>query len=278
LPYYLNTFGFHTVHGKALPIATGLQAARPDLSVWVVAGDGDTLGPGAGHLLHAARRNANLKILLLNNEVFGLHKGHHSPTSRLGTRTRSSPRGSIESPIRPLAVALAAGVTFAARGIDVDVEHLAMILRAAAGHRGTAFVEVLQNCKIFNDGAFDFATDKTVKADQTIYLEHGRPVIFGKDRQQGIRLDGLNPTVVTMTGKKLPDLLVHDEAASSPLLAQLLASLAFPDFPESFGIFRRVERPTFDELLAEPEEDLPRPRKPIPLAKLLAGDDPWIVD
>src|SRR5438067_1857572 len=211
-PYYMNTYGFHTIHGRAPAIATGLKVARPDLSVWVITGDGDGLSIGAAHLLHALRRNIDLKIVLFNNEIYGLTKGQLSPTSRMGTKSKSTPGGSIDTPLRPLSVALAADASFVARTTDVDIKHLEAILQRAAAHKGSAFVEVYQNCKIFNDGVFEYATDKSIKADNTLYLEHGKPLIFGKDRSKGIRLHGLDPEVVSVgSGISVDDLLIHDE-------------------------------------------------------------------
>src|SRR5438105_493235 len=197
-PYYMNTYGFHTIHGRAPTMATGLKAFRPDLSVWVVTGDGDGLSIGGNHLIHAIRRNVDVKILLFNNEIYGLTKGQYSPTSRQGTRTKSSPQGSIDNPLRPLSIAIGAEATFVARTVDVDINHLTETLRRAAAHKGTAFVEIYQNCKIFNDLVFEYATDKSIKADNILYLEHGKPLIFGKDRNKGIRLHGLDPEVVSM--------------------------------------------------------------------------------
>src|SRR3989440_2329892 len=181
-PYYMTTYGFHTIHGRAPAFATGLKVARPDLSVWVITGDGDGLSIGGNHLLHALRRNLDLKIVLFNNEIYGLTKGQYSPTSRRGTRTKSSPTRSVEHPLPPLSLAIGAEATFVARTIDIDINHLSETLRRAAAHKGTAFIEVYQNCKIFNDGVFEYASDKSVKADNLLYLQHGRPLIFGKDQ------------------------------------------------------------------------------------------------
>src|SRR5215471_5748101 len=247
-PYYMNTYGFHSIHGRAPTLATGLKLARPDLQVWVITGDGDGLSIGGNHLIHAIRRNVDLKIVLFNNEIYGLTKGQYSPTSRLGTRTKSSPLGSIDNPLRPLSLAIGAEATFVARTVDVDIHHLTETLKRAAVHRGTAFVEIYQNCKIFNDGVFDYASDKSVKADNLLYLEHGKPLVFGKDKNKGIRLNGLDPEVVTL-GPDVPmdDLLVHDEAAEEPSLAYLLSRMVHPEFPECIGVFRCVERPTFGE-------------------------------
>src|SRR3954453_7521823 len=223
-PYYMNTYGFHSIHGRAPTLATGLKVSRPDLSVWVITGDGDGLSIGGNHLIHAIRRNLDLKIILFNNEIYGLTKGQYSPTSRQGTRTKSSPLGSIETPLRPLSLAIGAEATFVARTIDVDIKHLQTTLQRAAAHKGTAFVEVYQNCIVFNDGVFEYATDKAVKNDNLLYLEHGKPMVFGKDRSKGIRLNGLDPEVVSLAdGVAMDDLLVHDEQAVEPSLAYLLS-------------------------------------------------------
>jgi 2-oxoglutarate ferredoxin oxidoreductase subunit beta len=274
LPYYLSTYGFHGTYGRAPAIATGLKLAQPDMQVWVVTGDGDALSTGATHLIHALRRNVDLKIILFNNEVFGLSKGQYSPTSRLGTLTRTSPEGTFETPLRPISLALAAEATFVARTIDVDVNHMSTILEKAAAHRGGAFVEIYQNCKIFNDGVFEYATDTSIKADSIIYLEHGRPLLFGKDRNQGLRLNGFEPEIVTVGhGITIDDLLIHDERAIEPTLAFLLSRLIGPQYPECLGIFRNVQRATYEQLL----RDSAASSAARPLDALLAGDDSWIV-
>lgn len=273
LPYYLNTFGFHTLPGRAPAIATGLKVAQPDLSVWVITGDGDGLGHGLNHLAHALRRNVDLKVLLFNNEVHGLSKGQFSPTSRLGTRTRSSPHGSIETPLRPLELALTAGATFVARTIDVDGEHLAQTLRRAAAHRGAAFVEIYQNCKIFNDGVFEYATDKATKGDNVLYLEHGRPLMFGKDRTRALVFRDLDPLVIELaSGAETDGLPHHDEQAPRPTLARLLAGLTAPEFPECLGVFRSISRPTYESELAAS-----RPAKASSIRDLFTDDDMWQV-
>ncbi len=215
LPFFLQTYGYHTAHGRAPVVATGIKLANPDLCVWVVTGDGDALGVGGNHLIHALRRNVDVKILLFNNEVYGLTKGQHSPTSRVGTRTKSSPDGASETPLRPLTLALAAEASFVARTVDVDVDHLTATLHRAAAHRGSAFVEIYQNCKVFNDGVFEYATDKGSKADNVLYLEQGQPLLFGKDRNQALRLNGFEPEVVTLgQGIEMDDILIHDERAA----------------------------------------------------------------
>jgi 2-oxoglutarate ferredoxin oxidoreductase subunit beta len=279
-PYYMNTYGFHTIHGRAPTLATGLKVSRPDLSIWVVTGDGDGLSIGGNHLLHAIRRNVDIKILLFNNEIYGLTKGQYSPTSRIGTRTKSSPLGSVENPVRPLSVAIGAEATFVARTLDVDIAHMTETLRRAAHHKGTAFVEIYQNCKIFNDGVFDYATDKSVKADNTLYLQDGKPLVFGKDRNKGIRLNGrLEPEVVTLgSGGNIDDLLTHNEKAEEPTLAYLLSRLVHPEFPEAVGVFRAVERPTYDELVNQQIDEVIKKKGRGKLEELFASDDTWVVE
>ncbi len=278
-PYYMNTYGFHTIHGRAPAIATGLKLARPDLSVWVITGDGDGLSIGGNHLIHAIRRNMDLKIILFNNEIYGLTKGQYSPTSRIGTRTKSSPLGSIDTPLRPLSLALGADATFVARTLDVDINHLTETLKRAAAHKGTAFVEVYQNCKIFNDGVFEYATDKSIKASNVLFLQHGRPLVFGKDQNKGIRLHGLNPEVVELgNGIAKDDLLVHDEKTDEPSLAYLLSRMVYPNFPECMGVFRCVQRPTYEDVLNKQIDDVIATRGAGKLEDLFASDETWIVE
>jgi 2-oxoglutarate/2-oxoacid ferredoxin oxidoreductase subunit beta len=278
-PYYMNTYGFHTIHGRAPTFATGLRIARPDLQVWLVTGDGDGLSIGGNHLIHALRRNVDIKILLFNNEIYGLTKGQFSPTSRLGTKSKSSPQGSIDSPVRPLSVALAAEATFVARTMDVDPNHLTGILQRAAAHKGSAFVEIYQNCKIFNDGVFEYVTDKSSKADNALFLEHGKPMIFGKDRNKGIRLNGLTPEVVTV-GKDcaLDDVVVHDETADNATMAYLLSRMMVPQFPEVFGVLRTVTHPTYEELQAKQAAEVTARKGKGDLEKLFRNDDLWVVE
>jgi len=278
-PYYMNTYGFHTIHGRAPTFATGLRLANPELQVWLVTGDGDGLSIGGNHLIHAIRRNVDVKILLFNNEIYGLTKGQYSPASRVGTKTKTSPQGSFETPLRPLTTALSAEATFVARTVDVDVQHLTATLQKAAAHKGTAFVEIYQNCKIFNDGVFEYATDKSVKADNILYLEHGKPMVFGKDRNKGIRLNGLRPEVVEV-GKdcQLDDLLTHDEKAEEPTLAYLLSRMYNPHFPEAVGVFRNVRRPTYEESLdAQINEQIAKRGKG-KVEDLFKAEDVWTVE
>src|SRR6266566_1857868 len=277
-PYYMNTYGYHTIHCQEPTLATGLKVARPYLQIWVVTGDGDGLSIGGNHLIHAIRRNVDLKIILFNNEIYGLTKGQYSPTSRTGTRTKSSPMGSIDNPLRPLSLAIGAEATFVARTIDVDINHLSATLQRAAFHKGTAFIEIYQNCKIFNDGVFEYATDKSIKADNALYLEHGKPLIFGKDRNKGIRLHTLDPEVVTVgNGINVDDLLIHDEKAEEPSLAYLLSRMVYPRFPECIGVFRCVQRPTYDDLLNKQIDDIVSKKGRGKLEELFASDDTWVV-
>ena len=213
LPYYMNTYGFHTIHGRAPTLATGLKAARPDLMVWVITGDGDALSIGGNHVIHSMRRNVDINLVMFNNRIYGLTKGQASPTSEFGKKTKSTPAGTVDTPIIPLTIALAAEASFVARSVDTHTEHLQSTLERAGRHKGSSFVEVLQNCNIFNDGAWRDFTDREVREDRMLVLEHGKPMIFGKDRDKGIRLRGLQPEVVTIgeNGVTEADLLVHDE-------------------------------------------------------------------
>jgi 2-oxoglutarate ferredoxin oxidoreductase subunit beta len=249
-PYYVDTFGFHGIHGRAPSIATGIKVANPDLNVWVITGDGDGLSIGTNHLIHTIRKNVGLKIVLFNNRIYGLTKGQYSPTTEFGQRTKSSPWGTIEQPILPICIAIAAEVTFIARCVDVDVKFMQQVLRRAAEHQGTAFVEIYQDCAVYNHGAYEFASDRKTKLDNVLYLEHGKPMIFGKDRNKGIRLNGTTPEVVELgKGITVDDLLIHDERAAQPTLAYLLSRMHFPEFPQPLGIFREVEAPTYEKLL-----------------------------
>ena len=277
-PYYMNTYGFHTIHGRAPAIATGVKLANPELSVWVVTGDGDGLSIGAGHLVHALRRNIDLKILLFNNRIYGLTKGQFSPTSEVGKRSSSTPFGSVDHPFNPLSVALGAEATFVARTIDIEVKHMTSVLARAAAHKGSAFVEIYQNCNIFNDGAFDHIRAKDVKADAQVVLEHGRPLIFGKSRDKGIVLDAWgNPRVVQLgDGATEADLVVHDETLSNPSYAFMLSRMTPPDLPTPIGVVRAVRRPSYHEAMAEQTERGRRVRGEGDLGKLLRGGQTWV--
>jgi len=278
-PYYLETYGFHSIHGRAPTIATGLKAVRPELSVWVITGDGDGLSIGGNHLIHCMRRNLDINIILFNNRIYGLTKGQYSPTTPRGQLTKSSPVGVIDNPLHILSVAIGCEATFVARTIDVYSQHLGMVLQRAAEHRGTSFVEVYQNCVVFNDGAFDYASDRQTRADATIELEHGKPLVFGKDRDKGIRLKGLEPEVVALgNGIAEKDLLVHDETALEPSLAYLLSRMHAPEFPEPIGVFRAVDRPKYDEMLNAQVEQAIQRQGPGDLDALFREGDTWTVE
>jgi len=278
-PYYMNTYGFHTIHGRAPTFATGLKLANPELQVWVVTGDGDALSIGGNHTLHVLRRNVDVKILLFNNEIYGLTKGQYSPTSRPGTKSKTSYTGSFETPIRPLTLALAAEATFVARTIDVDVQSLVSVLKRAAEHKGTAFVEIYQNCKIFNDDVWAYATDRTMKSDKLLYLEHGKPMIFGKDRDKGIRLNGLKPEIVKIgVDCQIDDLLIHDEADPEPTLANLLSRMTNPEFPEVVGVLRAVRKPTYEEQVEQQMVEATAKKGPGKLEDLFKAEDQWTVE
>src|SRR5436190_818940 len=252
-PYYMNTYGFHTIHGRAPAIATGIKSSNPDLSVWVVTGDGDALSIGGNHLIHAIRRNLDINIILFNNRIYGLTKGQYSPTSEFGKKTKSTPYGVIDYPLNPLSVALAAESTFVARSVDTFTSHLQMIVERAMHHKGISFVEVYQNCNIFNDHAFDMFTDRGVRDDAMIEIEHGKPLLFGKEHNRGIRMrhsDMHLEAVELGNGVSESDLIVHDEYAPDSYLAYMLARMGYPDYPVPIGVFRDVTKPTYEEMLA----------------------------
>ena len=277
-PYYMDTYGVHSIHGRAPAIATGIKSVRPDLSVWVITGDGDALSIGGNHLIHAIRRNLDINIILFNNRIYGLTKGQYSPTSPLGKVTKSTPMGAIDNPIHPLSVAIGCEGTFVARTIDVNIKHLGETLRRAAEHKGTAFVEVHQNCSVFNNGAWSYATDRDTKSDSTIVLEHGKPLIFGKNRDKGIRLSGMEPEVVELgRGVTEDDLLFHDERSPEPSLAYLLSRMRHPEFPEPIGVFRAVERPRYDVLINQQIEEARRMEGDGDLETLFHSGDTWSV-
>ncbi len=277
-PYYMNTYGFHSIHGRAPAVATGVKVANPELDVWVVTGDGDALSIGGNHFLHAIRRNLNINILLFNNRIYGLTKGQYSPTSPFGKRTKSSPFGSVDYPLYPLSVAIGAEATFVARTIDVNVKHLAYVLERAARHKGISFVEIYQNCNIFNDGSFLYATGKDTKNDTTLYLEDNKPLVFGGDTKKGIRLNGMNPEIVELGGDVTEDdLLFHDEKLAEPSLAYLLSRMHHPEFPEPMGVFRCVERPTYEGMLVQQIDDAKKSDADASLERLFNGGDTWDV-
>jgi 2-oxoglutarate ferredoxin oxidoreductase subunit beta len=278
-PYYMNTYGFHTIHGRAPAIATGVKSANPDLTVWVVTGDGDALSIGGNHLMHALRRNVDLKIIMFNNRIYGLTKGQYSPTSELGKRTKSTPMGVIDYPIEPTTIALAAEATFVARSIDTDPKHLASMIERMAAHRGAAFLEVYQNCNIFNDGAFDGFKERAVRDERTVELVDGAPLTFAKGTK-GIRLNGLRPEVVEL-GDGSPwtedDLLRHREDLPDPTHATLLSRMQYPDMPVAVGVLRDVRKPTYDSMLADQIASARARSGPGDLHKLIYSGDMWEV-
>jgi 2-oxoglutarate ferredoxin oxidoreductase subunit beta len=275
-PYYMGTYGFHGIHGRAPTVATGLKLARPDLNVFIITGDGDALSIGGNHFIHLMRRNIDVKIILFNNKIYGLTKGQYSPTSERGKKTKSSPLGTVENPIRPISVALGAEASFAARAIDADVKHLEYVLERAAKHRGVAFVEVYQNCVIFNDGAYAYAADKDSRPENVVYLEQGKPLIFGKDRDKGIRLNALRPEVVSLKDVKPDDLVHHDEKDLT--LAFMLSQMRRPDYPEPVGVFRDVEAPIYSDAVHEQTRQAIKTQGEGELQKLLTGGESWRVE
>ncbi|HZH92366.1 MAG TPA: 2-oxoacid:ferredoxin oxidoreductase subunit beta [Pyrinomonadaceae bacterium] len=278
-PYYMNTYGFHSIHGRAPAVATGIKAANPELSVWVVTGDGDALSIGGNHFMHAIRRNLDMNVILFNNRIYGLTKGQYSPTSELGKRTKSTPMGVIDYPLNPLSVAIASEATFVARSLDLDVKHLGATVQAAARHKGVSFIEVYQNCNIFNDGAFEYFTERSARTDRMIYLEHGQPMIFGKERNRGIRMNGAQPEVVTIgeNGVTVDDLLVHDIHLKDPSVAFMLARMEYPDFPQPIGIFRAVERDTYEDMMEAQITAAIEKQGAGNLEKLINSGETWVV-
>ena len=268
LPYYINTYGFHTIHGRALTIATGLKIMRPELTVWVITGDGDALSIGGNHLLHALRRNIGINILLFNNRIYGLTKGQYSPTSQLGHISNTTPNGSIEQPLNPAAVALAAGASFVARGIDIDANNLQTLFKAAAMHKGTSFVEIYQNCNIFNDGAFSHFADKSLRAQRTVNLLAGKPLTYGNNNELAMSIENMCPTIVKSQQNNhwihQPDSFHH---------AQLLANLDYPDFPIPLGILYQKERASYEELL---RKSFAKPATNSGLDKLFRDAKTWM--
>jgi 2-oxoglutarate ferredoxin oxidoreductase subunit beta len=280
-PYYMNTYGFHSIHGRAPAIATGLKVARPDLSIWVITGDGDGLSIGGNHLLHALRRNVNLNIILFNNQIYGLTKGQYSPTSMVGTKAPSTPLGSVDYPVQPLQVALGAGATFVARCVDVEAGHLGEVLARAHAHKGTSFIEVLQNCPVFNDGVWDPVTDKSTADARQLRLKHGQPLTFERGTK-GIRLrNDLVPEIVDVGDGpgQVPQsqLMVHDEKAA-PAFAFLLTQLTYPEMPIPLGILRAVEKTPYDQLVHEQITAAVSQRGKGDLKKLIHSGMTWKVE
>ena len=277
-PYYMDTYGFHTIHGRAPAVATGLKASRPELDVWVVTGDGDALSIGAGHTAHMLRRNLDVQVLLFNNQIYGLTKGQYSPTSEIGKTTKSSPYGSVDHPFNPAALALGSDGTFVARTLDRDPKHMTAMLRRAHAHRGTSFVEIYQNCNIFNDGAFFDFTERDSKPARALFLEHGQPMLFDNGTK-GLRLDGLHLRIADLTGDLGPDdCLVHDETDRALALALADQTFWAADMPRPFGVIYRQERPTYDALLNEQVEAVRQAKGPGELQALLEAGDTWDIE
>jgi 2-oxoglutarate/2-oxoacid ferredoxin oxidoreductase subunit beta len=279
-PYYTDTFGMHSIHGRATAIATGLKATRPELSVWIVTGDGDGLSIGGNHTIHLLRRNVDVNILLFNNQIYGLTKGQYSPTSEQAKVTKSTPYGSVDHPFNPATLALGAEATFVGRSMDRDPKHLQEILLASYMHKGASFLEIYQNCNIFNDGTFEVYTEKATKKDEAIFLEHGKPLVFGHNHDKGIRLDGMTPQVVKLgEGYSLDDLMVHDESDVNKawLIARMFDNPALEHhLPRPFGIFyRNDKRRTFDSLLNEQIQNVIAKRGNGSLDELLSGKEVW---
>jgi 2-oxoglutarate/2-oxoacid ferredoxin oxidoreductase subunit beta len=280
-PYYMNNYGMHTLHGRAPAFASGLKVSRPELQVWIMTGDGDGLAIGGNHFIHVMRRNLDVKMVMFNNRIYGLTKGQVSPTSELGKKTKSTPQGSPDYPFNPPLLALGAGATFVSRAIDVEGAHMGGLLKAAADHKGSAFVEVYQNCPVFNDGAYTSLTDKAVKADRILRMEQGKPLLFGKDGKKGLRVDprtmALEVVTVGENGVTEKDVLVHDAKREDPTIAFMLAGLTNrAGFPTPIGIFRDVRKPTGEEMTWQIIEDT-KQKKASDLQKLLRGGDSWTI-
>jgi len=280
-PYYMNVYGMHSIHGRATAIASGLKASRPDLSVWIVTGDGDSLSIGGNHTIHLLRRNFDVNVLLFNNQIYGLTKGQYSPTSEENKITKSTPFGSIDHPFNPLALALGADATFVARSMDRDPKHLQTLLTRAHAHKGASFLEIYQNCNIFNDGAFEIFTEKGTKLDEALFLENGQPLVFGANKDKGIKLDGFTPVVVSLNaGYSINDLWVHDE--SDIYKAQILTRM-FDDpgkenhLPRPFGVFYQTSRPTYESMMKQ-QIDAAKEKKAADLDKLLRGNETWVIN
>ncbi len=278
-PYYMNTYGMHSIHGRATAIASGLKATRPELSIWVITGDGDSLSIGGNHIIHVLRRNFDLNILLFNNQIYGLTKGQYSPTSEAKKVTKSTPFGSIDHPFNPLALAMGADATFIARSMDRDPKHLQEMLTRSHQHKGSSFLEIYQNCNIFNDGAFEVFTDKSYKADETLFLENGKPLLFGAAKNKGIRLDGYKPVVAELGADvSVDDLWIHDE--SDFYKAQILIRM-FDDpqlqghLPRPFGVFYETSRPCYEDILQMQVDDAIATKGAGNLDKLLRGKEVW---
>jgi 2-oxoglutarate ferredoxin oxidoreductase subunit beta len=277
-PYYMDTYGFHTIHGRAPAIASGVKMANPDLSVWVVTGDGDGLSIGGNHTIHLLRRNMDINVMLFNNRIYGLTKGQYSPTSEVGKVTKSTPMGSLDTPFNPLTLALGSGATFVSRTIDKETKHMQKMIMRSHGHKGTSFMEIYQNCNIFNDRAFGPMTDKETKSDTVLWLENGEPMLFGAEKQKGVRLDGNTPIVVEIGDKwGVDDVLVHDE--SDYVIASLLSNMTYQaDFPDPIGVLYALEEETYEERMVAQLEMAIKKKPSGSIQDILNSGDTWIVN
>ncbi len=277
-PYYMNTYGFHTIHGRAPTIATGLKCVRPELKVWVITGDGDGLSIGGNHLIHSMRRNMDINIILVNNRIYGLTKGQYSPTSEVGKITKSSPYGNIDYPIHPLCVAIAAEATFIARTVDTDPRHMGQVLSHAMTHKGVSFVEIYQNCIIFNKDTFLPVVGREYREDRSLYLENGKPLIFGAKKDKAIRLSGFKTEIVDLKDvKDQKELLIHREDDPSPNYAYLLTQMEYPEMPVPFGVFRCIEKPTYNDMMNDQIKMVRDKKGSGKLEDILYTEDIWTV-
>lgn len=280
-PYYMNTYGMHSIHGRATAVASGLKITRPELSVWIVTGDGDSMSIGGNHLIHLLRRNINVQILLFNNQIYGLTKGQYSPTSEEHKVTKSSPYGSLDHPFNPGSLALGADATFVARSMDRDTKHLQEMIKRSHAHQGTSFLEIYQNCNIFNDGAFEIFTEKSSKPIETIFVEHGKPMVFGENQSKGIKLDGFKPEVVDLTeGHSLADLWIHDEGDlyKAQILTRMFDNPTQNNhLPRPFGVLYATQRPCYENLVHEQNQFTLSTKGKGDLDKLIAGNETWTI-
>ncbi len=280
-PYYMDTYGIHSIHGRAPTLASGLKLTRPDLSVWVISGDGDCLSIGGNHILHLLRRNININVLLFNNRIYGLTKGQYSPTSETGKTTKSTPYGSIESPLNPVSFALGMNASFVARSVDNDAKMLVDLIQQANAHQGTSFIEIYQNCLIFNDGAFSHLTDKKTKKQTQLILKNGEPLLFD-DGKKGLSLSQKTfmPQIINLeqNPEKMSEVLVHDEADSNGVIAHVLSHLEHPNFPVPLGVFKKAEQPVYDQQMKKQHEHILREKSEGSLKELLYGQDNWQVE
>ncbi|GAB4290090.1 MAG: 2-oxoacid:ferredoxin oxidoreductase subunit beta [Ignavibacteriaceae bacterium] len=280
-PYYMNTYGFHGIHGRAPAIATGIKLANPDLSVWVATGDGDLLSIGGNHFIHACRKNIDFKILLFNNKIYGLTKGQYSPTSDQGMKTKTSPYGSVDYPFNPVSLALGSDATFVARSFDRDPKHLQLMLKRAAAHKGLAFIEIFQNCVIYNDGAFEKFTDKSTRDDNVLVLEHNKPMLFGKEKEKGIKYDGMKAEIININEgtNSINDVLIHDEFDNSPVKAMMLSHLSdTPGMPMPIGVFRQINKPTYDQGVERQITEVTKAKGKGDLENILFSGNMWDVN